>query len=314
MAAHTLVIVNPASRGGRRTGRWPAVEAALHARLGRVDVAHTAGPRDAGRLARDAVERGVGRLVVAGGDGTASEVVAGVLAAGAPSELELGFLPFGTGRDLARGLGIPLRVDAAIETIAAGHTRVVDAGRVTLRDETGNERQTFFANVGSVGLAAAVVGHVAPWTRALGGQVAFAIAFARSLWSWRSSPLTLRVDGEVLVDGPLDVAAVALGRYFGGGMRLAPQASWDDGCFDVIAVRAMRPAQWLRRIPLVYSGRHLDLDTVEHARGRCVEVEWRGDARSAPRVELDGGPSGAAPARFDVMPGALRVLTPVPPR
>ncbi len=312
MASDTLVIVNPASRRGRRAGRWPAVEAALRAQLGALDIARTAGPRDAVRLAREAVRARARRLVVAGGDGTASEVVAGVLAEGGASELELGFLPFGTGRDLTRGLGIPSGIDAAIDTIAAGHVRTVDAGRVKLRDDAGRERVTHFANVGSVGLAAAVVDNVASWTRALGGRLAFAIAFARSLRRWRAAPLRVRVDGEVLVEGLLDVAAVANGRYFGGGMQLAPDAAWDDGCFEVIAVRAMSGPQWLRRIPLVYGGRHLRLDTVAHARGRRVEVEWSGEAAEAPRVELDGEPSGAAPARFEVVPRALRVLVPAP--
>lgn len=310
VAARTLVIVNPASRGGRRAKGWPAIESALRARLGDVGVAYTAGPRDAGLLAREGARAGVERIVVAGGDGTASEVASGLLASGLGRAVELGVLPFGTGRDWARGLGIKRGVRAAIDAIAAGQTRDVDAGRVTHRDTAGKDRETHFLNVGSVGLAAVVVDNVAAWSKRLGGKLAFATAFLRSLPGWGASPLSIAIDGKTVLEGRVDVAAVANGRFFGGGMLVAPDAEWDDGLLDLIAVRAMSAAQWLRRIPLVYSGRHLGLDEVVHLRGRCIEVGWEGALERAPHLELDGEVVGRAPVRFDVMPAALRVRVP----
>jgi YegS/Rv2252/BmrU family lipid kinase len=310
VSLRTLVIVNPKSRGGRRVRRWPAIERELRARLDGVEIEYTAGPRDAERLARDGVRAGAQRIVIAGGDGTASEVASGLLSAALGQAAELAFLPFGTGRDWARGLGIPGGVRGAIDAIAGGCTRNVDAGRVTFRDASGAERYTHFLNVGSVGLAAAVVKNVAAWSKSFGGQLAFATGFLRSMHGWRASQLSITVDGEPVMEERLDLAAVANGRFFGGGMQLAPAAKCDDGLFDVIAVRAMSSAKWLRRIPLVYSGRHLDLDEVVHLRGRSIEVAWSGTPGEAPFFELDGEATGCAPVRFEVLPGALRVLVP----
>ncbi len=310
VSQRTLVIVNPKSRGGRRAGRWPAVERALRARLDKMEVVHTTGPRDAERLACEGVRGGAERIVVAGGDGTASEVASGLLSASLGRAVELAFLPFGTGCDWARGLGIRGGLQPALDALTSGRVRDVDAGRVTLHDAAGRERQRHFLNVGSVGLAAVVVDDVAGRGKVFGGRLAFAAGFLRSLRGRCPTRLGLAVDGRPVMDEKLDIVAVANGRFFGGGMQLAPTARWDDGVFEVIAVRAMGTAQWLRRIPLVYSGRHLALDEVVHFRGREIEVAWRGAEEHAPRVELDGEPAGRAPVRFALLPGALRVLVP----
>jgi diacylglycerol kinase (ATP) len=129
MSRPTLVILNPKSRNGATGSRWREIELRVRDVLGPIEVQPTRGPRDAERIAREALENGATRIVVAGGDGTTGEVVTGLLDAGPSHACEIGLLPLGTGGDLGRGLGIPYALEAALARIAGGVTRRVDAGR-----------------------------------------------------------------------------------------------------------------------------------------------------------------------------------------
>ena len=136
----TLVIVNPFSRDGATGRRFAGIERRLREVLGPLEVERTRGPRDAERLAREAVRAGVERLIVAGGDGTLSEVASGLLGAGLGAYARIGVLPFGTGGDFVKTLGIPRDLERAIACIAEGKVRRIDASRVTLRGEEGRAR------------------------------------------------------------------------------------------------------------------------------------------------------------------------------
>jgi YegS/Rv2252/BmrU family lipid kinase len=303
MPADTLFIVNPASRDGALGRRWPHVESRLREGLGRdFDVERTRGPRDAVRIAREAARAGADCIVGVGGDGTANEVVSGVLEAGLGESTRVGLLPFGTGGDLPRTLGIPRDVDRAVAQLASGKVRRIDAGRVEFTGRDGRPATTWFVNIASFGLSALVCEKVNAAPKALGGRGSFLVGTLRALASFRSRDVTLRVDGALLHEGPLVFATAANGRYFGGGMQVAPQALPDDGLLDVVVVRDAPRTRLLSQIPSIYRGDHLDLPEVSVARGARIEAEAEpGEVW----VELDGEPLGTLPARFEVLPGAL---------
>ena len=242
--AGALVIVNPESRNGATGRRWHALEPLLRSRfeaagLGPVAVAHTRGMRDAERIAREGARDGFTRLVVAGGDGTLGEVATGLLQAGLGAATALGVLPLGRGCDFARTIGMPLDPNKAIAQLAGGGERSIDAGQVTTTvqraagsgsaagDEEKDQEERFFLNEANIGVSSLVVRMVnraGPLARRMGGTAVFAQATLRSLAAYRPARVRLRVDGEEVYDGPLIQAAIANGRYFGGGMRYAPEA------------------------------------------------------------------------------------------
>jgi YegS/Rv2252/BmrU family lipid kinase len=264
-------------------------------------VEFTRRPRDAERLAREGVRAGVELVIAAGGDGTASEVGAGLLGADLARYAEIALLPLGTGGDLLRGLGLSRDVDAAIAGIASGKTRRLDAGRVSFRDREGRPAETYFVNIASLGLSGLVTDLVNRAPKRLGGRVSFLVGTLRAIARWRAVPVALRVDGELIHEGLLHLAAVANGSYFGGGMQVAPNAEPDDGRFEVIILRGASKPRLLRKLPLIYGGRHLHLPEVVHCSGGLVEA----DAESDVWIEIDGEPLGRLPARFELLPGAL---------
>jgi YegS/Rv2252/BmrU family lipid kinase len=306
--APILVIANPKSRNGATGRRLRAVEDALRAALGPLEIEATRGPRDAERVAREAVRAGVEKLVVAGGDGTTSEVVTGLLEAGLASHAKIGLLPLGTGGDLARALGVPRTLDAAVARLAAGHERRMDAGEARFRDRTGRERRTFFLNVASAGVSGLVCELVNQAPKSLGGTASFLIGTVRAIARYVPQPVTVRVDGAVVHDGPLTLAVAANGRYFGGGMHVAPNATQQDGLLDIVLIRGLSKPHLLWRLPLLYTGTHLDKPEVQFTRGRCLELEPAENAGDAPWVEIDGEPLGTLPARFEVLPGAITLF------
>jgi YegS/Rv2252/BmrU family lipid kinase len=307
MPAGTLVIVNPQSNGGATGRRWKRVEPLVRERLGALEVEHTRAPRDAERIAREAVRSGVDRLVIAGGDGTFSEVVTGLLANELGSYARLGLLPLGTGGDLGRTLGIPTDLAGALSCIAEGPTREIDAGRVSFHDTSGKRSEVYFANVTSVGVSGDIVKRTATATRVFGGSVAFLISTLKSIALFRPQRVTLRVDAEPVYDGPLVLAAVANGRHFGGGMTVAPDAAIDDGWLDLVMITDLNRRQLVMRLPLLYRGIHIHDSAVQVHRGRVIEVD-------APEgeiaLEVDGEPLGTLPTRIEVLPRALTIYGP----
>jgi diacylglycerol kinase family enzyme len=117
--------------------------------------------------------------------------------------------------------------------------------------------------------------------------------------------VTLRVDGEVVHTGALVVAAVANGRYFGGGMHVAPEARFDDGLFDVVVVGDVPKRTLLSKLPLLYAGTHLNDPICRFLRGRVIEAEA---APGEVLLDVDGEALGSLPARIEMLPGALAVI------
>lgn len=308
MARRVLVILNPASRGRTGAKRFARVEEALRAALGAIEIERTRGPRDAERLAREAVRSGVERLVVAGGDGTLSEVVSGLLSAELARYVEIGLLPLGSGGDFAHCLGIPRDLARAIVCLAEGTARTIDAGRATFATPDGGKQVSWFANVASFGISGLVSEFVNRGHKPFGGTVAFAMAALRAIARYDPQPVTIRVDGEPVLEGPVTLVAAANGRRFGGGMQIAPDARLDDGQLDLVAISRLSRRRLLRELPGLYAGTHLESSAVTHCRGRVIEIEG---ASQVP-LELDGELLGCLPARFEVLPRALTLTGPRP--
>jgi YegS/Rv2252/BmrU family lipid kinase len=305
----TLLIVNPQSRNGATGRRADSLVRRLRRGLGPLEVERTRGPRDAERIAREAVRAGCDRLIVAGGDGTLSEVATGLLSAGLGGYAVIGALPLGTGGDFLRTLGVPRDLDRAIECLREGKPRPLDAGLATFADAAGRPARAHFVNVASFGVSGRVVELVNQSRAPLGGRASFLLGALRAIARHRPQPVAIRVDGERVHAGPLVLAAAAIGRFFGAGMCIAPEARTDDGLFDVVAVAGLGRVQLVRRLPLIYRGAHLGDPAVRLWRGRVVEAEAEAGGPPVP-VELDGEPLGRLPARFEVLPAALVLIGP----
>ncbi|HXZ98969.1 MAG TPA: diacylglycerol kinase family protein [Candidatus Binatia bacterium] len=306
----TLVVVNPRSAGGRTERRWAEIQRALQRSGVRLSFHLTLGTGDATLLTRQAIaDEGIRRVVAVGGDGTVNEVVNGCFAEDGTllgDDLTVGLIASGTAGDFRRTLGLPDDPVIAARVLAAGTTRRLDVGRVTLAG--GAHR--YFANIASCGISADVVARVDRHRPAWGRlrTASFLAAALASLATYRNREVLVTVDSEVR-PRRIQQVVMANSRWFGAGMMIAPLARPDDGLLDVVTVGDISRLASILALPRLYRGRHLTLPEVEHTRARSVRIEPSG-GEDPPLLEADGELLGPAPAEVTILPGALRFSAP----
>jgi YegS/Rv2252/BmrU family lipid kinase len=253
-------------------------------------------------LTRRAVEEGAELVVVVGGDGTVNEAVHGLLSAGASCELAV--VPCGTGDDFARTFGIPTKADQALAVAVNGRERRVDAGRAGFGSGEGASER-YFANFAGAGISGAIALKGAATSRRFGARAAYFWATIAVFTRWNSMPMTIEADGERR-EGRMFEVIVANGVYAAGGMRIAPDASPDDGLFDVVLIGDVSKLDFTTTFPKIYRGTHVGHPKVEVLKARTVTIT----PETPLPVVLDGEQPGSTPVRLELLPGALRLRVP----
>ena len=290
--------MNPTAGGGRALRAVPW----LRERLGRRPDARfeiTSRRGDAESLAGNASSAGHDRVIVIGGDGTVQEVVNGLLAG--DRRPELGIVPLGSGNDLARSLGLPADPALAWQAAMGNHTSSVDAARS--RNGEGAER--WFASAGGIGFDAQVAAAMVDRRGWQAGRAGYLLSTLSELRRYSNRRVNLTIDGTASAHDVL-LVAIANGAYYGGGMRIAPDARPDDGLLDVCVVADISRMTAIRQLPNLYRGTHVRHPGVSMRTGRVVEV----DGEATTRIHLDGEPFGTLPLRVSIVPAALEVAVP----
>jgi YegS/Rv2252/BmrU family lipid kinase len=300
------LIVNPASANGRTGRHLDAIVRAVREAVGEFDCSFTTRRGHAALLAREATGAGANLVVAVGGDGTASEVIDGLTHDGGPlrPEVTFGFIPRGTGGDFRRALALPSDAAQAARVLSGSVERTIDLGRIELTGHDGRSEVRHFANVGGFGVSGRVVQEVERTGKALGGKIAFMLATARVLARWRDQRVRWRADGGPWQEDRVTALSVCNGRFFGGGMMVAPAARLDDGLFDVTIWRGFGIGDFILKKGMLYDGTHVRLPNTQTLRVRALEAEPLGGETVL--LDVDGEQPGMLPARFTVVPGALR--------
>ena len=230
------------------------------------------------------------------------EVVNGVVGA---EGVELAVLPRGTGKDFVRSLRIPSDVGAALDVARKGRPRTIDVGSASYRSWDGSEASAYFANFAGAGISGAIARRANSSSKALGGRISFLTATVAVFASWKGADMTIRIDNDER-RGSMFETLVMNGDYAAGGMWVTPDAEPDDGRLDALLIGDVTKGDFIRTFPKIYRGKHLSHPKIDLVHGRVVEV----DATPAVPVVLDGEQPGTTPARFALVPRALRVRVP----
>ena len=297
-----LVIINPAAGGGKAGRRWPRLAEKLRESLGDFDVAFTTPSHSATQVALDAAGREL--IIAAGGDGTMNEIINGMV--GAASQSVLAVLPLGTGNDFARGLGITSR-KAALDALRCGKSRLIDLGRITFTGPDGTKGSRHFANVASLGLIGEVVqaAQGSALKRLFGSKLAYPLHALQVLRRYGGHSIEIEMEDGSVKQAQILAAAIANGRYFGAGMKVAPHAALDDGLLDVLVAETTPKFRTLD-LRLLYSGKHVDHPAISHFKARRVRFTATDGSRML--CETDGELQGEGPCEIEVMAGKLRVI------
>lgn len=337
-----MVIINNAAARARRA--WPNIRDALTCAGIRFDAHETRHAGDATTRTRASLQDGYETIAVVGGDGTLSEVAEGFfdlpeagkdelvdlrsennseftnsinLPRAINSEAALAILPSGTGNDFARGLlGRRAPIEEWTSNLIAhcrrdkqSRTRLVDV----LHGRTDESAQSFICiNVATLGIGAEVAAGVAAqkgFTRRLSGEARFVSAALTALLAWRERPVRASLDDGTIIEGAMNLLAVANGIYAGGGMMFAPDARLDDGMMNVLLAHDLSRAAILRELPRIRRGGHLSNPRVHALKTTRVLIETLSPQDALP-VEADGNVRGQTPAEFRIVPSALKVVLP----
>lgn len=297
-------VVNPHSAGGKTGRYWPTIAARIEHRLGPFTARFTDSPGAGTAVAQQLITEGFDFLIAVGGDGTASEIVDGILKHGNISDVCFGFIPTGTGGDFRRSLCLPSNLEGAVEVLSSGALLPIDVGKVTYRDFAGKMVSRCFINLVSFGMGGEVAARAKNVAGIMGGRAAFLWAALKSFAIYRGKEVRLKLDGKDEVQAFVTDIAVGNGRFYGGGMNPCPTAALDDGIFEVTVIDYMNLFQFLREIPPLYSGNIYRRPKGHHFRAR----QLRAEAESEVKIQIDGEPLGTLPLEITILPRQLRVL------
>lgn len=305
IAARPLFILNPNSGGGRTRKRVGTVIDAIERAGLAADIVFTTHQGHGEALAEEAIDAGRQYLVACGGDGTVFEVANAILGRGVGESVRLGTIGLGTGKDVAKSLGIT-RGSVALKAIVNGTERRIDAGKVTARAEDGTEQVRYFLLAASAGWVPEVSQSTPRWLKRLGDTAPYLVMAGVKMMGSMGRQFTLTVDGNTF-DGRYNSISVHNMELWGGDLTAAPGAAPDDGILDVIRWGDLgRKAVFKSVDGQRKGGTHLDMEGVDRHPAKLVEL-------SSPKrtlLDLDGEHGGYLPAKIEVVRGALRFVAP----
>ena len=303
-AKRILLIANPAA--GRRQGeqRLAKARCQLEALGQAVTTALTESPGHATRLAK-ANAPGHDIIAALGGDGTVNEVANGLMAIEPGDRPALSTLPVGTGNDVALTFGLA-HFETAIGALSNGSTRTLDVIRVQMmRDGKSVTRHALLFV--AAGFAAEVIRKTGPRVkRIFGRRFSYSVRLFRALASFRAPEFTVNWNGQEKQETMFQVCAGNTEFAAGGVMRISPGALPDDGLLNISLVGELSRMQIIRQFASILSGRYVEDERVDYFTGKRLEI----DAVPAAEIQADGDIIGTTPATIDLLPGALRLVTP----
>ncbi len=212
----------------------------------------------------------------------------------------MGLIPLGTGNDFARSIGVPTDLEAAIDLIRAGTTRAVDLVRVT------SDELRYFVNVSAGGFSGLVDEKLTPEMKKTWGPLAYLRSAAAAWPELRAYHTTLAFDEDESLMLELYNVVVANGRYVAGGTLIAPEAEIDDGLLDIVLIPKRPAPELAMAMAQIALGTHLSSKTIVFRRAAKLTV----NSKPGMWFNVDGELVGNEPARFEIVPRALRFIAP----
>jgi YegS/Rv2252/BmrU family lipid kinase len=237
-------------------------------------------------------QESVDLVIVGGGDGTLNMVVDSLV----ESQLPLGILPLGTANDLARTLHIPFAIPEACQVIAQGRIKPIDLGWVNGK---------YFFNVASLGLSVSITEKLTKSAKQRWGIFAYALSAFQAISQTRPFHANITLNGQTVRVKTVQIA-IGNGRYYGGGMAVAADATIDDQRLDLYSLEL---EYWWQICSLVLTfpkGEHGILPWVRTLESGEIII----DTRKPHQINTDGEITATTPATFRVIPQALKVFVP----
>lgn len=253
-----LFVVNPVAGKNKGAKVLPLIKSVMKEKSIPHEIIETTEIGEARRIAKEGITKDFSTIVAVGGDGTIHEVLNGMVG----SNKILGIIPAGTGNDFSKSLKLPQNPHRALEVILYGKTKLVDLGKTN---------GIHFVNFASVGLDAAIASEANRIKKQIPGKLSYIIAAIKEITSFKSREMQFVIDGKNISE-KIMMITMCNGIYYGGGMKVAPNALLEDGYFDVCVIKDMNKLKLLVLFPTIYLGKHLGYKEVSFYRAKKVEI------------------------------------------
>lgn len=290
-----VFIINPAAGKGRALKLIPIIQEYFKGKPDEYLIKVTEYPGHATKIAREYAQGEVCRIYSLGGDGTVNEVVNGI----AGTNASLGVIPAGSGNDFIRSICGEYNVREVVADTIGGEERRIDLARANGK---------YFINISSIGFDADVVYNAQKFKRlpCVTGSMAYLFSLIYTIFKNKINEVIVTIDDKK-INLKILLAAVANGRFYGGGMLPAPDAVLDDGLLDICLVQEVNRLKMLTLFPKYMKGEHGQIKYVSFLRGRKIKIE----SKKTISLNIDGEILTGKDIEFEILKGAINVIYPV---
>jgi len=303
-----LFIVNPVSAGGLTLKVWNDLVLNLEAVPFGYDVQFTKKPGDGCKLAQDAVAKNYYDTIVSvGGDGSASDVVNGLMTAGVSHANLPAFtiFPSGTGSDSVRTLKIPKDVKSFVRVVEGYQPVLVDVGITEFVTDTKQAGVHYFLNACEIGIGAVVANVVNGVDSKKRGKAKYFRQVVEQTFRFERFNATYVYDGDSSAVEDSSVIAICNGMFFGGGMQISPKSKLDDGILELVATNRVSKVGLIGIVLKLYAGTHIPHPKINFHQAKGFDIKLK----TPQLLEADGEVvSTITKATFKTLPQVLKVL------
>lgn len=301
-----LAVVNPVSNNGKTKDNWPKYYNIFKSSGLKLEVRFTKYQLHAAEIAREAVENGYSYIMVVGGDGTVNEVVNGLINNDRLFSQEIKLIIFsqGTGSDLIRSLDLSSKPKKIVDLIKERRIKSIDIIKADYYDQSGKKQRRYFINAADCGLGAEVAARVNRSAKLLDGSLSYFFAVFSALYKYNNKSVVIKADGKIIYEGLINTAVAANGKYFGGGIKVAPEADLESGKINFVLLKNFSKFGIAINLIKGYKGSHLSHPLVESLNAENISI----DTEEVINLEVDGETIGRAPLNFSIIKEKLSVI------
>ena len=304
-----FVIVNPVAAGGRGKYIWPKIKKELLFQKIEFNFCFSDYERHTILLTKNALQKGYRKILGVGGDGTLNEIVNGIFGNGDatdPGNVTVAVIPAGTGNDWIRSHHISKKYRKAIENLQTNRTLLQDIGKINMITERG-QLTHYYLNIAGVGFNASVVKNTRLISqKAFQSRYNYLLALIMSLFGYKPVDLVITTDQSDELKLSVFAMSIAICKFNGGGMMIAPHAKYDDGLLSLTVVRKISKMKVIRNFFKLFDGSFIKNKEIETLNTQKISVA----ADDAFGVEMDGELLGETKlVTFENLSGKLRVIS-----
>lgn len=310
-----MAVINPASAGGKTADFWKNKKKYFRKEFKNFEEYYTQKTGDAVKFAKKAVEQNYDYILAVGGDGTVNEIINGMLAAENDfskttkdniPKTKLIIYAHGTGSDLSRSLNLDKNINDFINLIKREKTKDIKVIESEFFDHNYKKQKRYFINIADCGMGAEVAKKLNESSKIIDGSLSYFLKIFQVLSRYKNKEVKIEADKRVVYQGKINSAVIANGNYFGGGIKIAPEADLDSKKINLVLLKDFSKLGVVINLVKGYKGRHLNHSLVESYMVEKIRIY--SESESEIELELDGESVGIVDAEFKISSRKISVL------